>query len=154
MNADEMRAALHRMGIAPDKAELTIAGHFRTAVEQRGTHRQRDNAPSEVSSPRPRPARPSEKHEEEAIDKHALARGAFVYRLSQARETNQTPGLPDRYIVWPDIAVWWEVKSATGVASQAQVRFAQQCAANGTPYGIGTAADFLDWCRLHRKAPR
>ncbi len=81
-----------------------------------------------------------EKIEEEAIDDSAIARGAFVYRLSQARETNQTPGLPDRYLVWPDMAVWWEVKSATGVLSQPQARFAIQCTANGTPCGCGTQA--------------
>ncbi len=87
-----------------------------------------------------------EKGEQVDIERSAHARGAFVYRFSQSRETQQTPGIPDLYLVWPDLAVWWEVKTATGVLSQAQARFAMQATANGTPYGCGTHADFLDWC--------
>ncbi len=106
------------------------------------------------ASTRPPKRRKSpEKREEEAIDEAAIKRGAFVYRFSQPRESMQTPGIPDRYFVWPHLSLWWEIKSPTGVLSQAQAKFAMQCAKNGTPYGCGTHQDFLDWCHRHGVKP-
>ncbi len=119
----------------------------------RGAAQQPRTAPNAALPTTGAPKR-AEKGEQVDIERSAQARGAFVYRFSQSRETQQTPGIPDLYLVWPDRAVWWEVKSATGVLSQPQARFAMQCTANGTPYGCGTHADFLDWCAANgRRVP-
>lgn len=164
LTRDEQIAALIRQtGVTPIRAAAIIdrAGvPTGTPVEPRETGRQRENAAPEGDSAtraqwgvsgagnsraRHRGGQP-EKDEQRQIIKAAKARGAFVYELSQPRESMQTRGLPDLYLVWPDCALWWEVKSETGVLSQAQATFMAQCLANGTRYGFGTASAFRDWC--------
>lgn len=98
----------------------------------------------------------SEKDEQSAIIQIARATGGLVWVLGTRRArgdyqgTRQTPGLPDLWIVWPNLArghaAWWEVKTATGRRSPAQVAFAEACAAAGVAYGCGDSRAFEAWC--------
>ena len=70
--------------------------------------------------------------------------GCTVYRLSQARATRQTPGLPDLYIFCQRkrVAFWWETKRTdTGQRSDAQLDFAGLCADCRVAYGHGAYAN-------------
>lgn len=142
---DEMTSAIQsQTGLPYEKARAVAAQNLGGQTGQRPV----------VEEPKPKAASPNgEKGEQLAIKRSAIARGAFVYEFSQARATNQTPGIPDLYLVWPTHALWWECKTATGVLSQPQARFMAQCLANGTPHGVGTHADFLDWWQARTIAP-
>jgi hypothetical protein len=85
------------------------------------------------------------------------AMGGDVYELSQKRAAKQTPGLPDLWCFMPRrrLGFWWETKRPRGGRlSPAQVHFAEQCAATGTPYGTGALRDAEDFLILRRIAYR
>jgi hypothetical protein len=90
----------------------------------------------------------SEAEEQRRIRRDAIALGARVYWLSQARKTGQTAGLADLWIVWPGrLGLWWECKAVDGSRTAQQEQFGDECAGSGTAYGYGTHADWLAWCR-------
>lgn len=82
---------------------------------------------------------PSEKQVQAAVMRLYTLAGCAVYNLSQARATNQTPGLPDLYVFHPATgAAWWhEVKKPGGRPSPAQREFQARCAACGVAYLLG-----------------
>ena len=128
MTAADQLAALERMGVPSDKA--------RAAVHAR------------VSRPvsRAEPGRLiSEAEEQRRIRRTAIEHGAKVYWLSQARKTQQTPGIPDLWIAFPTFGLWWEVKAVDGRLSPFQEDFRDECQRNGTPWGSGTHDDFCAW---------
>ncbi|MEO7457070.1 MAG: hypothetical protein ABIY52_12480 [Gemmatimonadaceae bacterium] len=99
-----------------------------------------------------RDARVHEKEEQRAIRKMAIAIGFRVYWLSQARETKQTPGIPDLWLSLEAIgfAAWWETKRQVGgQRSTAQEEFAQECIAARIPYGFGDRYEFAQWLARH-----
>ena len=65
--------------------------------------------------------------------------GCRVYRLSQARATRQTPGLPDLWIFCPrkQTGFWFEVKDDCGRPSAEQVTFGESCMACGIGHAMG-----------------
>ena len=141
---DEMTTQIQsQLGLPYEKARAVAEQNLGAAAEREPTR----------TKPAPSAEPKGEKSEQLAIKKSAIARGAFVYEVSQPRATMQTPGIPDLYLVWPDRALWFEVKTVTGVLSQAQARFAMQCTQNGTNYAVGTHADFLQWCDSNRITP-
>ena len=103
----------------------------------------------------PRPV--LEKHEQQRIIHYARLRGAVVYVLGTRRRrsdypgTNQTPGLPDLWMMWPGlhggsgISLWWEVKRQGGRRTPEQVAFGDLCSQTHTAYGYGTYDDFEAW---------
>lgn len=75
------------------------------------------------------------------------ALGFTAVRFSQARATQQSPGIPDRryYDAERRAAVWWEAKTEIGRPSAYQVAFRAMCEACGEEYVIGTDDALLDW---------
>ena len=71
------------------------------------------------------------------------AAGCTVYWLSQYRRSNQTPGLPDLWVMAPHIGTaWWhEVKTGRGKRTAPQLRFAEECHASGIGYTVGGIDD-------------
>jgi len=71
----------------------------------------------------------------------------FIVRYSQARATQQTPGIPDRRYYSPRnrMAVWWEAKTVIGRPSAFQVAFRRICEACGEAYVIGTDDALAEW---------
>lgn len=93
-----------------------------------------------------------EKAEEHAVDKLYRAMGCTVYRLSQARASKQTPGLPDRWVVHTGTnRAWWhEVKRPVGgKQSPAQKAFQRQCALCGVSYVLGGVQAAELWLVKH-----
>lgn len=83
---------------------------------------------------------PLEKTEEQWGDDLMARHGYFTVRLSQARETNQTPGIPDRkyYHEGWGHTVWWEAKRQKRArTSQAQYDFERRARACGEEYVRG-----------------
>lgn len=70
-----------------------------------------------------------------------------IVRFSQARPTQQTPGIPDRRYYSParGVAVWWEAKTEIGRPSAHQVAFRAMCEACGEEYVIGTDDALVEW---------
>lgn len=83
---------------------------------------------------------PSEKEVEHAVDGLMATCGFDVVRFSQARASQQTPGIPDRRYVHAElpVALWFEVKRPSGTWSKAQQDFAAQCQRVGEIYVVGT----------------
>jgi len=73
--------------------------------------------------------------------------GFTVIRFSQARATQQTPGIPDRLYISPErrSAVWWEAKTEIGRPSAFQVAFRALVEAVGWEYVLGTDDALMDW---------
>ena len=75
--------------------------------------------------------------------------GCAVYKLSQGYRkerggTRQTPGIPDLYVMHPDIpggSLWIEVKAERGKPSPAQLAFADECIACGVSYLLAKSVD-------------
>jgi hypothetical protein len=65
--------------------------------------------------------------------------GCEIYWLSQARETRQTPGVPDLIVFHPRSATAWyhEVKTPTGTVSPAQLHFLELAAGCGIRVVVG-----------------
>lgn len=108
-------------------------------------------------APRTRP----EKDEERAGDDMVARLGGSVVRLSQPRNTMQTPGVADRryYLKFKYPAaggafldasckIWWEAKSETGKQTEAEWDFQQMVEGHGEWYVLGPSrvlAAFLCW---------
>lgn len=75
--------------------------------------------------------------------------GCAVYKLSQGYRkerggTRQTPGIPDLYVMHPDIpngALWIECKAERGRVSDAQRAFADECVRCGVSYLLAKSVD-------------
>jgi hypothetical protein len=100
---------------------------------------------------RSRTDRRTEKQVEHSGDLLMAAAGFSAVRFSQARATQQTPGIPDRRYYSPErrAAVWWEAKTEIGRPSAFQTAFRAMCEAVGEEYVIGTESALVDW--LERK---
>lgn len=83
---------------------------------------------------------PKEKHVEHAGDQLMALYGFQIIRFSQARATNQTPGIPDRkyYHTGRKLTLWWEAKRPGGKQSHFQESFQAMCEACGETYLCGT----------------
>jgi len=89
----------------------------------------------------------TEKQVEATGDLLMAALGFTAIRFSQARATQQTPGIPDRRYYSPDrrAAVWWEAKTEIGLPSAFQKAFRAMCESCGEEYVIGTEEALLGW---------
>ena len=100
---------------------------------------------------------PSEKQVERMGDRLMETLGFEVVRFSQARQTMQTEGIPDRryYHRGRKLAVWWEAKSPRGKQRPAQRRFQEMCESVGEAYVLGGTEALAEWVRTHirRVAP-
>ena len=94
---------------------------------------------------KPRGRRVSEKTVEAAVDRLCALAGCEAVRFSQARATQQSPGIPDRlyYPPVPHRPFWVEVKAEGGRQSKAQVAFQSRCAAHDERYVLGGYRDVL-----------
>ena len=93
-----------------------------------------------------------EKAQERAAHRLMEALGFTAWRLSQARATNQTPGLCDIIFTHPErgLLVAYEAKSPNGRQSPAQREFQRHVVAAGIPYVVGTVDALVEWCRSKR----
>lgn len=85
----------------------------------------------------------SEKSVEAAGDRAMAKLGFSVWRFSQSRATQQSPGIPDRRyvnVVW-GIAFWWEAKREGGKQSPQQRAFELECSSVHEHYVCGTDDD-------------
>lgn len=89
----------------------------------------------------------TEKKEETAGDRFMHDLGYIAVRFSQARATQQTPGIPDRkyYNVVKRHTLWWEAKASDGKQSKVQRDFQIMAEACGESYVLGTALDLAEW---------
>jgi len=73
--------------------------------------------------------------------------GFTSIHFSQARATQQTPGIPDRRYYSPDrgAAVWWEAKTAIGRPSAFQTAFRALVESVGEEYVLGTEEALVEW---------
>lgn len=114
-----------------------------------------------------------EKAIEHAGDLFMVSLGFEMLRFSQARATQQTPGIPDRRYYRPAIsrenaprstrgagdksyAIWWESKTARGQQSPFQRSFQHLCQSCGEVYLVGTDTVLHDWAEregLVRRLP-
>lgn len=93
-----------------------------------------------------------EKKEEAAGDRFMAQLGYTAVRFSQARATQQTPGIPDRkyYNEEQCHTLWWEAKASDGKQSKDQAEFEQMAVACGETYVLGTALDLATWMQRYR----
>ena len=143
---DDLTARIQtQLSIPYDRArKIAIANLPTIPVESPETARHGQNGARETVGTPSRPV--SEQEEQRRIRRDAIASGGKVYWLSQARKTGQTPGLPDLWIAFPTLGMWWETKALDGSLSPFQLDFAAECQQNGTAHGSGTHADWLAWC--------
>jgi len=96
---------------------------------------------------RPRADTRTEKQVEHSGDLLMSTLGFTVIRFSQARPTQQTPGIPDRRYYSPErkTALWWEAKRENGRQSAFQAAFQAMCESVGETYLVGTDSVLLDW---------
>jgi hypothetical protein len=90
---------------------------------------------------------PTEK-QEEAMGDRLMADFHFdSVHFSQARASNQTPGIPDRKYYRPDLGFtfWWEAKAEDGKQSKDQRAFQVRAERCGELYVLGTAAVLGAW---------
>ncbi len=92
----------------------------------------------------------SEKVVEQTLDQRLGSCGFRAIRVSQARSTQQTPGIPDRRYVHREagLALWWEVKKPGGIWSAAQQEFAEDCHRTGELYFIGGVDEMYSLLRV------
>jgi hypothetical protein len=108
---------------------------------------------SAVTAPRVRGRRQApEKAEQLQIRRLFESCGFVVYNLSQARASQQTPGLPDLWLVNPATgdALWFECKAPkpNGTAKPLhpeQEQFRDECLATGVNHAWGVLADAMAW---------
>jgi hypothetical protein len=82
----------------------------------------------------------SEKRIEYSGDRAMAMLGFSIWRFSQSRATQQSPGIPDRRyvnVVW-GVAFWWEAKKEGGEQSPHQRAFELECSSVGEHYVCGT----------------
>ena len=128
MPAADQRAALERLGVPADKARAAVS-----AITAATTAKLRDVGVRPIS----------EAEEQRRIRRTAIEGGAKVYWLSQARKTQQTPGIPDLWIAFATFGLWFETKAVGGKLSAFQEQFRDECRSNGTIWASGTHEDFL-----------
>lgn len=85
------------------------------------------------------PGRVSEKDVQAAVVRAFRAVGCTVWSLSQARATQQTPGLPDLFITHPARGLFlaWETKAEGGRLRPEQRVFRDHCVAAGVRHYVG-----------------
>lgn len=78
--------------------------------------------------------------------------GCTSIHFSQARETNQTPGIPDRLYFHPatGLAFWWEAKAPDGVQQWEQQVFQALCEHSGQHYVLGGYRELFDFLHQHQ----
>jgi hypothetical protein len=100
------------------------------------------------------PPPPLEKVEQAGIIALIRAVGGHVWELSQTREAQQTPGLPDLYATVPAkagdprgaISLWIEAKRERGGrVSAAQRHFQKCCQLSGTVHVLGALKEVEAW---------
>jgi hypothetical protein len=93
-----------------------------------------------------RTLRRSEKDEQRAVYQLLVRCECAVYWLSQARETQQTPGVPD-LIAFHALRgfAFIECKVPNGRMSSAQREFQHHCGDAGITYIVGGTAEVRDW---------
>lgn len=91
---------------------------------------------------------PSEKDVERLGDKLMALLGFTAWRYSQARATQQSPGIPDRFYTHPTrgLHVFWEAKRPGGKQRTSQRTFQAEVTACGLNYVCGTDDVLLAWC--------
>src|SRR5262245_25831873 len=99
------------------------------------------------SMARRRKASRTEKQVEHSGDLLMAALGFTAIRFSQARATQQTPGIPDRRYYSPErkTALWWEAKTEIGRQSAFQAALQAMCEAVGEIYVLGTDEALIEW---------
>lgn len=97
-----------------------------------------------------------EDKEETAGDRFMGDLGYISIHFSQARASNQTPGIPDRkyYHVERRETLWWEAKAADGKQRKAQRVFQVMAERCGEVYVLGTAAVLAAWVANRRERDR
>lgn len=92
----------------------------------------------------------TEKQEQEMGDRMMAALGFTSIHFSQARASQQTPGIPDRkyYHTGRRITLWWEAKRTKGKQSPAQVAFQEMAQACEETYVYGTHDDLATALRV------
>ena len=81
--------------------------------------------------------------------------GCEVWRLSQVRPTNQTPGLGDAFFVTPwNVAAWLETKRPGGTQSHAQKTLQAACERTVGPEYVlvESTQELADWLAASRHA--
>ena len=100
------------------------------------------------------PPPPLERVEQAGILALIHALGGYAWELSQSRESQQTPGLPDLYATVPArvgdprgaISLWIEAKrERLGRTSAAQRHFQKCCEASGTVHVLGALKEVEAW---------
>lgn len=96
----------------------------------------------------------SEAEVERVADQIMGALGFAIIRLSQRRASKVTAGVPDRYYVHPRrlLAVWVELKSATGRPRPEQLQFAQLCRDADLAHVLGGIDALRAWLVENRVA--
>lgn len=91
---------------------------------------------------------PSEKDVERLGDKIMAMLGFTAWRYSQARATQQSPGIPDRFYTHPTrgLHVFWEAKRPGGKQRPAQRVFQTAVTLCGLQYVCGTDDALIAWC--------
>lgn len=111
-----------------------------------------DMGTTSAAEPRPRVAGTVDDRLEDTIQlatkRDLESLGFVVYDLSQGRKTRQTPGLADLFVVGHGVTVWGEMKTRTGVQSEAQASFERNVVANGGTYLIWRhESEAVEWAR-------
>lgn len=107
----------------------------------------------EPTTTAPAAPEPSEKQIQAGISRFLQEVGLSVYDLSQPRNTMQTPGLPDLYVVGCGRCLWAECKKPGGRQSEAQEAFQADVEANGGEYVVWMSAeDAREWYEGVREA--
>lgn len=96
-----------------------------------------------------RKLQPNEKNVEHMGDQLMARYGFVAVRFSQARATQQTPGIPDRryYDTARELAVWWEAKAPGGKQRPAQRKFQVMVEACAEHYILGGIDELAGWLR-------
>lgn len=99
-----------------------------------------------------RPRRVPEKDVVVKVDGLLKQIGFESVHFSQARESNQTPGIPDRLYTKDAIgfAFWWEAKSDDGTQLWEQQQFERRMVACHHFYVKGNRRDVLDFLIVHQ----
>ena len=117
-----------------------------------------------------------ERDEQENICSLVRSLGGHVYRIGTVRKrgdhqgTMQTPGIPDLWIVLPEIrrtmsdgvtpidlpciGLWWETKAPKGKLSEPQRHFLELAEAAGVDHGHGTFDEFIEWLVVGNRLDR
>jgi hypothetical protein len=105
------------------------------------------------------PVVPTEKQVEHMGDRLMVTMGWEAVRFSQARATQQSPGIPDRKYYHRELGVtlWWEAKRPGGKQRPAQRAFQRMAEACGEVYVLGGVEELAvaarELMRLGRRRP-